>query len=141
MSSRIVNTDDVFDSKGTDPLIDIYTPTLLHSGRASIASVILRIGNEWWEFTGESLVFPGSDNEPADHHDPEVGTLLAVGRALESAGLKLQKRGHGLVRLHDHNRSIRPEQLKRSKKFHQLKARRAQTKARKASSRKVSSGK
>jgi len=46
-----------------------------------------------------------------DKFDAEIGFDLALGRALQALGRKIEKAANGVVRNHDHNRALK-ENLK-----------------------------
>lgn len=125
MGHRIISHED----KTEVPRIWVGSQSVLSSSRATVARIIVRIGDEETEFTGEALVFPGDKETDADKFDPEIGQLLALGRALESAGRRLQRRGHGLVKTADHNRQMRIVQMENRKQtnFHKLRNRLAKS--------------
>jgi hypothetical protein len=52
--------------------------------------------------TGETISVTGSSKrDPIDKYDPVVGVNLALGRAFEKLGKKLQKRANGKMRHND----------------------------------------
>lgn len=62
---------------------------------------------------GEVVTVTGDSRRYLDEPNPEIGELLAAGRALEKLARKVLKRANGLVTQADHNVRIRPEQKAR----------------------------
>jgi hypothetical protein len=54
-----------------------------------------------------------SVRHPTDEHDPEVALQLAVGRAFQALGRRLERRANGLIKHHD---DIRQLQAKKAAK-------------------------
>ena len=73
---------------------------VIKANRATTAKVHIYFSdlNEFITGSGEAIRMLHDDDEP------EVGTTLAVGRALQNAGYKMEKRGLGLERMLVHNR-------------------------------------
>lgn len=89
---------------------DRMTVSVQVGNRTTVAKVKAWIDHdpklEGYEFVGEARCHPD------DKFDPEVGTRLALGRALESAGKRFQRQADGLVRMHEHNRNHKPSGLR-----------------------------
>lgn len=54
--------------------------------------------------------------EPHDNDDPEIASLLAIGRALDNLSNKLLKKANGLVKHNDDMKKYRVEQKAKSAK-------------------------
>jgi hypothetical protein len=72
-------------------------------------------------FAGEETlsVTASAKKETGDKFNPNIGTKLAAGRALEKLGLKLQKQANGLVTQEENlrkNKLIKKEPVKRLRK-------------------------
>lgn len=67
--------------------------------------------------TGEVTVATGSAiRHPDDRFNAEVAFDLAVGRALQNLGRKLERRGHGLCKHHDDVRALKKAQAEERNK-------------------------
>jgi hypothetical protein len=80
--------------------------------------------DDWFKTTTDFVTAIGqAKRSPEDKKCPEIGSYLAVGRALESAGQKFIRRGNGLVKHKEDmkNRILPPRKtpikLERIKKF------------------------
>lgn len=74
---------------------------------ATIAGAAINIEGTTYSADGTSK------RDPHDDDDPEIAELLAIGRALETLGLKLQKRANGLIKHNDDMREYKKIQKSR----------------------------
>lgn len=81
-------------------------------GDSNVTLAHVRLPLTWMERID---VRASAKRDPKDKRNEEAGELLALGRALETLGKKLQKRGNGLVKHQDDMKGVekkpRPHEL------------------------------
>lgn len=82
---------------------------------AAIAEVAYLIAIEFCDadgvFEDRRIITTGTARRhPGDKHDEQVAEFLALGRALENLGKKLQKRANGIVKQNDDNEARQARQ-------------------------------